>query len=434
VNTPDREDAMLTLVEKNARSASRRLRVARVAAVVAVGMVTALAGPVIAAPAAESAVRSDSDPAARELQSALDAVVAAGASGVTLRVDDGSHSYRLASGRARLEPPQRMYPSAKLRVGSITKSFVSTVVLQLVGERRLSLDDTVEKWQPGLIPQGAQVTVRQLLNHTSGIFNYTEDEAFVEHLLSDPLQAVTPHELIAVANAQSPVFAPGTSWSYSNTNYIVAGLILQRVTHRPVSRLIEQRILQPLRLRHTSFPERSPNIPGYHAHGYYPPALSGEGYVDFTRVTPTWAWTAGAVISNVDDLRTFYRALLGGRLLKPAQLAEMKDLVPTGAGLGYGLGLYSVSTECGTIWGHDGGVPGYGTIAWNDETGHRGVTLGLPTQADEQIAAAFEQLLATAVCRAFDQEVPEQTVGVRAGQADRPWSRRLLDRDVLNLR
>jgi D-alanyl-D-alanine carboxypeptidase len=172
----------------------------------------------------------------------------------------------------------------------ITKTFVSTVALQLVGEGRLSLDDTVEQWLPGLIPGGEQITVRQLLNHTSGLFNYTDDEAFISEVLTNPLQPHTPQQLITLANSYPPRFPAGTSWSYSNTGYIVAGLILERVTHQSMSQLIQQRITRPLRLRLTSLPERSPDIQGYHARGYFPQALTGGGYVDVTRLSPTVAW------------------------------------------------------------------------------------------------------------------------------------------------
>ena len=405
-----------------------RLRVA-VAVLGAASLVAGLAGPAYAQPAAttRAAVLSaghDQGAVRRELQRALDDVVAAGASGMTLRVDDGRRSYRLASGQARLGSARSLRPAARLRVGSITKTFVSTVTLQLVAERRLTLNDTVERWQPGLIPGGASITVRQLLNHTSGIFNYTDDQAFVQQLLSHPLRAVTPQQLVDVANAHPPVFPPGTSWSYSNTNYIVMGLILQRVTHRPVSTLLRQRIIWPLGLRHTYLPERSPDIRGYHAHGYLPPSITGQGYVDFTRISPSLAWTAGALVSNVGDLRRFYRALLGGRLLRPAQLAQMKDLVPVGDGLGYGLGLYSLPTPCGRIWGHDGGIPGYVTIAWNDESGRRGITVGLPTLPDERIGTAFNRLLEVATCRAMGQ-APTVARPAASGQVQDTWVRRV---------
>lgn len=210
------------------------------------------------------------------------------------------------------------------------------------------------------------------------------------------------------------MFEPGAGWSYSNTNYIVAGLILERVTRRPVSQLVEQRIIRPLRLRQTSFPERSPEIRGYHAHGYLLPAVSGAGYVDWTRVSPTWAGAAGALVSNVDDVRRFYRSLLGGRLLGPAELAAMKELVPVGDDFGYGLGLYRTRTACGSAWGHDGSVPGYLTVAWNDESGRRGFSVGLPTDPDERLAAAYARLVDVASCRMSGQPVPPQAAGARS--------------------
>jgi len=392
----------------------RHRPIGRAVTAVTAGLLAVAVPTLTAAPSATAAPPSGP----QELQAALDGVVAAGATGVSLRVDDGHRTVRLASGAAQLEPRVPLRPDARLRVGSITKSFVATVTLQLVGEGRLSLDDTVERWQPGLIPNGADITVRQLLNHTSGIFNYTDDEPFIQSLYAEPLRARTPQELVAVATAHPPVFAPGTSWSYSNTNYIVVGLILERVTHRSVLSLLRQRIFQPLRLHDTVYPTRSPNIPGYHAHGYLPPSLSdavpppwgGQNrYVDISVYSPTWAGAAGALISNPDDLRRFYRALLSGRLLRPAQLAEMKTMVELDPGFGYGLGLYTIQTPCGRIWGHDGGVPGYATFAWNDESGRRGFVAGLPTAQDEAIGEALETLLLAAVCRAFGQPVPSAT-------------------------
>ena len=404
---------------------SRGVRL-RVAAVAGLAMIATLAPPAVAAPASGA---GGGGQAVALMQDALDDVVAAGASGTVLRVDDGHRTFRLASGQARLDPPLAMEPGATLRVGSITKSFVATVALQLVGEGRLRLDDSVEKWLPGMVPGGSQITLRQLLSHTSGLFDYTEDEAFVPQILADPLTEFTPEQLVAVATSHPPLFAPGTSWSYSNTNYIVVGLILRRVTHRPVADLIDKRIVRPLHLRHTSLPERSPDITGYHAHGYLPPSVTGAGYVDFTRVSPTWAGTAGAVVSDVDDLRTFYRALLGGRLLKPVQLDQMKTLVPIESGFGYGLGLFRLDTSCGPIWGHDGHVPGYLTFAFNDESGRRGFTFGLPTEADEPIAVAAARVVDLVTCLALGRPAPTPASpshsSVPAAGAVGVWTHRL---------
>jgi D-alanyl-D-alanine carboxypeptidase len=201
------------------------------------------------------------------------------------------------------------------------------------------------------------------------------------------------------------------------------------VTHQSISQLIQQRITRPLRLRHTYLPESSPDIQGYHARGYYPPALTGEGYVDVTRLSPTVAWAAGALVSNGDDLRRYFGALLGGQLLRPAQLAEMKDLVPVEDEyeLGYGLGLYRSETACGPVWGHDGGIPGYATIARNDETGRRGIALGLPTDtdADELIAAAADRLIDVATCRALGQEPPPAVTTRSTDSSATTWMRRI---------
>jgi D-alanyl-D-alanine carboxypeptidase len=400
------------------RPPGRRRRpalVAVVAAGLAVPLAVGTAPANAAAPATAPAAARSGAPTDRELRDALDGVVAAGASGVSLRVDDGRRTVRLAAGAARLDPRVRMRPDARLRVGSITKTFVATAVLQLAGERRLSLDDSVERWLPGLVPAGDGITLRQLLNHTSGIFNYTEDDAFITAVLSDPLREYTPRELVGIATSYPPNFPPGTSWSYSNTGYVVLGMVVERVTHRPLAEVLRQRVIRPLHLRDTLLPTRYPGIPGYHARGYVPPSLSGQlppprgvpdRYVDVTLLSPTAAGAAGALISNPDDLRTFYRALLSGRLLRPAQLAELKTMVEVEPDFGYGLGLYTTTTPCGRVWGHDGGIPGYATVAWNDETGRRGFTLGLPTETDEAIGTAFGTALAVASCRMLGKPVP----------------------------
>jgi D-alanyl-D-alanine carboxypeptidase len=399
----------------------------------------AFAAPATATtPAAPGAVAASSRqpagvPTDRDLRAALDGLVAAGASGASLQVDDGRRSVRLAAGAARLDPRLPMRPDARIRVGSITKTFVATAVLQLAGERRLSLDDSVERWLPGLVPDGDGITLRQLLNHTSGIFNYTEEPGFIQAVLADPLREYTPRQLVAIATAHPPVFAPGTSWSYSNTNYIVLGLVVERVTHRAVSDVLRQRIIRPLHLRDTLLPVRYPDIPGHHARGYVPPSLSGElpppvgvpnQYVDVTRISPTAAGAAGALISNPRDLRTFYRALLSGRLLRPAQQAELTATVEVDPDFGYGLGIYTANTPCGRIWGHDGGIPGYNTIAWNDGSGRRGFALGLPTETDEAIGAALDNALATATCRMLGRPVPAGAAGattaVTRAEAGRP--------------
>ncbi|HEU0101769.1 MAG TPA: serine hydrolase domain-containing protein [Mycobacteriales bacterium] len=354
------------------------------------------------APAAQAAPAA---PPPARLQALLDELVANGASGAYALVNDGSGTTRLASGAATLAPRRALEPDARVRAGSITKTFTATVALQLVGERRLALEDTVERWLPGLVPNGDRITVRQLLNHTSGLYNYT-DEDFATQLFTQPKVYRAPRELVALSTAQPPLFPPGKGWSYSNTNFILVGLIAQAVTGRRVGELIHDRIIAPLNLTSTSFPTFTWKIDGPHAHGYYPPSLTGAGYVDVTAISASWAGAAGALVSNGPDLQRFYRALLSGELLAPAQLREMQTTVDVDPTFGYGLGLYAQRSVCGTAWGHDGSVPGYATFAFNDRAGRRSVVLAVPTQLDARLGPLTQLTLDTAICQMFGRSTP----------------------------
>jgi D-alanyl-D-alanine carboxypeptidase len=294
------------------------------------------------------------------LQAALDQIVATGATAALARVDSPSGSWRGASGVAVLGRPAPAPAGGQFRAGSITKTFVATVVLQLVGERRLRLEDTLERWLPGAIPNGTHITIRHLLQHTSGVFDYTAVLfATIEDVLSARYHTFRPEELVAVAAGQPPVFEPGTSWEYSNTNYVLLGMIVRQVTGHPYAAEVTKRILRPLRLHGTELPGTDIAIHGPHAHGYEPLPQDGEIVpVDFTELNPSMAYAAGEIISTTADLNRFYRCLLGGQLLRPAQLAEMLSH-PTGD-LNYGLGIYQQPLPGGpTLWGHSGEIFGY---------------------------------------------------------------------------
>ncbi|MFC4070379.1 serine hydrolase domain-containing protein [Actinoplanes subglobosus] len=293
------------------------------------------------------------------LQAALDQIVATGATAALARLDSPAGSWRGSSGVVELGRPGRPAAGGQYRVGSITKTLVATVILQLAGERRLRLDDTLEHWLPGAIPNGADITIRNLLQHTSGIFNYTEVLfASIEEVLQARYRTFRPEELVALAAAQPPVFEPGTAWSYSNTNYVLLGLIIRKVTGRAYGKEVDRRILRPLGLRGTEVPGTDVTIDGPHAHGYEPIEQDGEIVpLDFTDLNPSMAWSAGEIVSTTADLNRFYRALLSGRLLRRAQLAEM--LTPFGDS-GYGLGIFQEQLPGGlTLWGHTGGIFGY---------------------------------------------------------------------------
>ena len=296
-----------------------------------------LAAALLAPAAAFTTACGDSDTAARPvaakapaanptLTAQLKNVVAKGAPGVIALVNDG-HGIRLhAAGAAK--------PTDRFRAGSITKSFVSTVALQLVGEGKLSLSDSVERWLPGILPYGDHVTVRQLLQLTSGV---PDDQGPVEAewIKGNMAKTWSPRELVALVADKQPDFAPGTSWAYSNTNYTLAGMVIERVTGHSLRHELDRRIFGPLHLRDTSFPTGETTIAGSHVKGYA--FLEGK-LVDVTELNPSGTWGPGNLVSTTSDIAHFWRALLGGKLLEPAQLAAMKTTVPAWEGFEYGLG------------------------------------------------------------------------------------------------
>lgn len=313
------------------------------------------------------------------LQAALDQLVADGAPGVLALRRDGSQVWRAASGVSDVDSGAAMRTVDRFRIGSITKTFVSTVILQLVAERRLRLTDSVQRWLPGIVPNDSAITVRQLLNHTSGLFDYTEDPRLLAPYGTDPGYFWPPRDLVGLATSHPPLFAPGTGWSYSNTNYVVLGLVIESVTRQPASGEIERRVFQPLRLRDTFFPVRNPTLPSPYTHGYLtnlPPDVVPDGTLDSTVLSPSIAWTAGGIVSTITDLARFYRALFTGRLLAPEQMRELTSTVPQSD---YGLGISRWDTACGTAWGHGGAFPGYRSVALTSADGARQAVVAINT-------------------------------------------------------
>lgn len=285
--------------------------------------------------------------------------------------------------------------NARFRIGSATKAFTATVVLQLVGEHRLSLDDTVDHWLPGVVQgngyDGTRITVRELLQHTSGIFDYVDDQELTSALGSAAgfdehrLDVLRTDDMVRLALSHQPTFTPpGSGWSYSNTDYLLLGMIIQQVTGESWARQVQDRILTPLGLHDTSV-ATGQFIRGPHPQGYERfPDVAGP--YDVTRQTITGGKPDGSMISTTYDLATFFRALLGGRLLRPAQLAEMEQVVPAvppsrdDAGYDYGLGLMRTPLPCGGYyWHHDGDVPGFHTRIGTTADGERSVVVELTT-------------------------------------------------------
>lgn len=238
----------------------------------------------------------------------------------------------------------------RFRAGSITKTFVATVVLQLAREHRLQLSDTVDRHLPGLVRghgnDGRRITLRALLTHTSGLYNYTAAPN------AHPVSAIAA---IHTAVAHRPTNTDG-GYSYSNTDYVLLGLVVQRVTGHGYATEIRRRIINPLRLTGTSLPGARTGLPAPHGHGYSRDPADGM-LRDVTALDPRTAGAAGELISTLADLNRYYTALLGGRLLPPAQLSTLLNTGPT-HGI-YGMGIYPQELPCGTtVWGHNGRIAG----------------------------------------------------------------------------
>jgi D-alanyl-D-alanine carboxypeptidase len=361
---------------------------------------TALA--MIAAPAAATAAPQEPDRA--ELQSRLDAVVAAGVVGVLAEVVDPRGRWRAASGVAELGKARPVPVDGRFRVGSVTKTFVATVVLQLVGEGRLRLDDTVEAQLPGIVPGGRRITVRHLLNHTSGLFDYVQTLPMppTAEFLSNRWRTWTAAELVRRAVSHPPTSdRPGADYAYSNTNYLLLGQIIEKVTGWPYGREIERRIIHPLGLRGIAVPGTSPWIRGPHPHGYVPIQRDGEmELLDYTQMNPSVFGAAGEMVSTTTDLDRFFAALLGGRLLPHHLLADMKT--PGLKGGSYGLGLAWRDTPCGIrVYGNDGGVLAYQTWSFSTEDGRHQATVALTPDLRSEpgpVFAAVDAFLSTALC------------------------------------
>ncbi len=306
------------------------------------------------------------------LDQKLDQLVAAGSPGAIAYADDGGGLELHAAGVADRESGRPLRPTDRFRAGSNTKSMVATVVLQLVADGRLSLSDTVEDRLPGILPYGDTITLRRLLNHTSGVPDYVKPfEASLVEDWSGAARARTPRELVAMVGDQQPDFAPGEGWNYSSTGYILAGMMIERATGNELTAELERRIFAPLHMRHTALPGATTAIRGAHSHGYG--ELDGE-LRDLTGFNASAGWATGGVLTTAPDMARFWHGLLGGDLLEPAQLAAMKQTVAVGHGISarYGLGLMRFDNpECGPTWGNGGDLPGFSSEFFNSEDGER---------------------------------------------------------------
>ena len=334
------------------------------------------------------------------LQDRLDAVVATGVPGAILLVRKGDQTVRLTSGYGELKTKAPIRASDRFRMGSLTKTFVSAVVLQLAGEGKLSLDDSVERWLPGVVPNGEAITLRELLNMKAGLYDYPDDPRIeAEFVKGNWAYRWKPRQLVEIALSHKRLFVPGKEWSYCNTCYVLAGLIVEKATGHSIGAELKRRIFVPLHLDRTTF-DTERRIVGHHVHGYY---REGKQLIDTSLLTPSWAWAAGAIVSTADDIADFYRALARGEVLTPALLREMKATVAAYSKTErYGLGLARFPSPCGTLWGNGGDIVGYNSSAYANETAERQYVLLV--NLDEMsftpsISRALDNGAGTAFCR-----------------------------------
>ncbi|MFJ9527035.1 serine hydrolase [Streptomyces sp. SID5594] len=406
---------------------------------VSTALIAALAGalaPATSASAAPATTRTQTPaPDMAGIVAALESALANGAPGAMARYSGPDGVRTRAVGVRDRETGAAMDTRARFRVGSVSKTFSGVVLLQLVEERRLKLDAPVNTYLEGLLPDD-RITVRHLLSHRSGLADYT-DAMFNETVPG--FEAVrnrvfSYRELLDLSLAEPRTTEPGGAYAYSNTNFVVVGMLIEELTGRPVADAYQRRIIKPLGLRQTAYVHPDTRIKGTHVRGYLHPDEAGAPLVDSTEQTVSWAQSAGAVISSPADLNTFTSALMRGRLLSPATLEAMTTVTPTdGTNTRfYGLGLRRYDLSCGTrVYGHTGTVQGYYTYAFSTRDGRRSLSALANTSNRGAANTALGGTLEAAFCGKPSVPAPTARSTTPSGfsaHAPRPAERDLPER------
>lgn len=368
----------------------------------------------IAAPAAAAADEPELD--TDLLDAKLAAFAAAGNHSVVAEVRDGDDSWSEAVGPRGFDDPEDADDDDRVRIASLTKSMVSVVLLQLQEEGAVDLDDLPSEHLPGLLPYEDEPTIRHLLQHTGGLYDYFQYlyPSLVENDLSD-LRAgyrthYAPEELVKIGTQDPQLWAPGEEWSYSNTGYIALGLLIEELTGNSLGHELNERVFEPADMDDAYFPHR--NSSGFRGDHLVPYVTTGEAedpYFDSTELSNTQMWAAGGIIASVEDVNEFYRAAADGTLLSADQLAEATDYVDTPLGFGYGLGFFGLALGCpddpeGVFLGHTGGGIGHATYSFHSADGERQMTFTWNVEDwhgyndPEAFDQAFAGLLVAGLC------------------------------------
>lgn len=387
---------------------SRRLRLSAVVLALAVSFL----------PSAAASAAPHPSGTGWSVQRDADALHAAGVTGVAVRLETPRGTVTARSGVGDLVTRRPVSTDGYLRLGSTTKTFVATAMLQLVGEKRISLDQTVEQLLPGVVSgagnDGRTISVRDLLQHTSGLSDYIYDvfpNPSAQTYFANRWRAYQPEELVALAMRHEPAFPAGTRWAYSNTNYVLAGMIIQKITGRTWEQQVHDRILRPLGLRDTDTPGTWPFLPQPRTANYQQFTVDGPMVDTTTPYRPFDSGADGSMTGTGRDLNRFFTALVNGQLLKPTELAAMRTTVPVPQASGHpagtqdGLGLFFTPLSCGGGYlGHGGSGFGYVIRTATTTDGRRTITVSAHSRtADPRTAArqedALRNLIDHALCR-----------------------------------
>lgn len=361
--------------------------------------------------AAGAGAPSESSPKQSRLVKALNALVDRpdGPPGAVVIVHRGDHRRVLTAGVANLKTGREIHVNDHIRVASVAKAFSGAVALRLVDRGLLSLQDTIDEVLPYLPNAWGDVTLGQLLQHTSGIPEYLEDEGFQERLTSKPLVPIRPRRLLGFIKDEDLLFDPGSQYAYSNSDNVAVGLMVQKVTGHPYARALHRLVAKPLHLERTTLPDGA-EIPRPYIHGYK--VAPGQPPEDESVVfAASYAYASGGVISTPADLDRFIRGYIGARLFSRAIQAKQLRLVagtsePPGPGRNKaGMAVFRYRLPCGTMYGHTGNTLGYTQFAAATLDGRRSVTVSITRQVnhrvDTDVFSALRRVERLAVCAAL---------------------------------
>jgi len=300
--------------------------------------------------------------------------------GMLISITEGNKViYEKAKGLANIDTKEPMDMKMRFRIGSLTKTFTATVLLQLVNEKLLTLDESIEKFFPS-IPNAKNITIRMLGDMTSGLYNYSEAKEFDDSMRINPKKRYKPEELVEISIRNGTYFEPGKGWHYSNTNTVMLGMIIEKLTSNTLAGEIKKRIIDKLGMKQTDFPD-VPEIWGLHPRGYNEnDAIWVYPLVDVTeKYNPSWGWAAGAMVSTIEDLKIYLKALAEGTLLSKETHAERLKWGMDKPGIKYGFGIFEVGNS---FYGHNGSYPGFHNISVHSPKTNRTAIIFYNTQSN----------------------------------------------------